>query len=474
MNKVTFNISGLHCASCKTLLEAEVGAIPGVKKIIVIYEKGRAGVEYDENETDLDKIFNKIKELGYTPELLDITATGKKTFNKNWLWAGIFVLVFAAGYFLIETFGGWSIMANLNNKNIGLGLIFIIGLLASFHCVGMCGGFIMAYSTRQLKITNDKLQISSHKLHLQYNLGRLISYTVIGGILGGFGSFFGINPDFSGALLLVAAVFMVLMGLGLATEIKWLDRIKLRMPDFVAKIIFKNRQTHPASLNPPRLAELGTPPERGISTPLLIEGNKPKGPFVIGLLTGFMPCGPLQAMQLYALSTGNWLSGALAMGVYALGTIPLLFGFGSFVSMLTASRMKQLLRISGIIVIILGLFTFSRALNAFGLLNPAPQNNQTPAAPAPAEAQTVEMTVSYSGYQPNVIYIKKGMPVHWIINLPKSMGCTDAIILYNGQNQISQRVNIGQTIIDFTPESGVSEIKFSCGMKMVWGKFVIN
>ncbi|MDD4902177.1 MAG: sulfite exporter TauE/SafE family protein [Patescibacteria group bacterium] len=447
MKKITFNISGLHCSSCKVLVEAEVGSLPGVKKIIVLFDKGRAGVEYDETKTDLDKIFSKIKELGYTPELLDITATGKKKFNKNWIGAGIFVLIFAGGYFLIQALGGWEIMANLNNEKVGYGLIFLIGLLASFHCVGMCGGFVMAYSTRQLQIKNYKLQISSHKLHLQYNLGRLISYTVIGGILGGFGAFFGINPNFSGTLLLVAAIFMVLMGLSLATEIKWLNKIKIQTPDFIAKVIFKNRQN-----------------------------REPKGPFVIGLLTGFMPCGPLQAMQLYALSTGNWLVGALSMAFYALGTIPLLFGFGHFVSTLTASRMKQLLKISGIIVIILGLFTFGRAMSSFGLLNPsAPKTPaQTTPAPTPAQAQTAELTVGYSGYQPNVIYIKKGVPVHWVINLPKSMGCTDAIILYNGQNQISKKLNIGQTVIDFTPESGLSEIKFSCGMKMVWGKFIIQ
>jgi uncharacterized protein len=443
MNKVVFNISGLHCASCKTLLEAEIGVMPGVQKFVVDFRSGRAGVKYEETATDLDKIFNKIKELGYTPELLDITATGQKKSYLGWIAAGIFVLVFAGGYFLIEYLGGWQIMSSLNNKNIGLGLIFIIGLLASFHCVGMCGGFIMAYSTNAIK--SEELRKKNYHLHLQYNLGRFISYTIIGGILGGFGSFFGINPNFSGALLLVAAIFMVLMGLSLATGIKWLDKIKLQTPDFIAKIIFQNRREH-----------------------------QPKGPFVIGLLTGFMPCGPLQAMQLYALSTGNWLQGALALGVYALGTIPLLFSFGSFVSMLTASRMKQLLKISGIIVIILGLFTFGRALGAFGLLNPAPQNNQTQTAPVPAEAQTVEMTVGYAGYQPNVIYIKAGVPVHWIIHHPRSTGCTDAIILYNGSDQVYRNLISGDTIIDFTPTPGAAEIQFSCGMKMVWGKFIVQ
>jgi sulfite exporter TauE/SafE len=429
-------------------VEAEVGEMPGVKKIIVIYDKGRAGVEYDETKVGLDAIFAKIKSLGYTPELLDITATGKKGFNKNWLAAGIFVLVFVAGYILIEVLGGFSVMANLNNKDVGLGLIFMIVILASFHCVGMCGGFVMAYSCVGKKPGAENPTATKNKnyrLHLQYNLGRFISYTIIGGILGGFGSFFGINPNFSGALLLVAAIFMVMMGLGLATDISWLEKIKLRTPEFIAKFIFKNRQN-----------------------------RQPKGPFVIGLLTGFMPCGPLQAMQLYALSTGSWLQGALTMGVYALGTIPLLFGFGSFVSLLTTSRMKQLLKISGVIVILLGLLTFSRALSSFGLLNPAKPAAPISAVPAQTDSQTVEMTVGYSGYQPNVIYIKKGVPVHWIIHHPRPTGCTDAIILYNGSNQVYRDLASGDTIIDFTPVAGATEIKFSCGMKMVWGKFIIQ
>ena len=98
----------------------------------------------------------------------------------------------------------------------------------------------MVYSTNSIK--NEELRKNNYRLHIQYNLGRFISYTIIGGILGGFGSFFGINPNFSGALLLVAAIFMVLMGLSLATGIKWLDKIKLSTPDFIAKFIFKNRE----------------------------------------------------------------------------------------------------------------------------------------------------------------------------------------------------------------------------------------
>src|SRR5437763_941359 len=118
MKKITFNIAGLHCSSCKTLVEAEVGEMPGVKKIVVLYDKKRAGVEYDETKIDLDQICSKIKTLGYKPELLNITATGKKGLNKNLVAAGIFIIIFVAGYLLIEMMGGFSIMAGLNNKNV--------------------------------------------------------------------------------------------------------------------------------------------------------------------------------------------------------------------------------------------------------------------------------------------------------------------------------------------------------------------
>jgi len=443
MSKQSFKISGLHCSSCKLLLESELAELPGVKKIKVDYPGGKATIEYSETETNLDKIFDKIKNLNYTPELA-LGKQEKKPINKKFIWGGLFIFIFITGIILINTLGGWDLLANLNDGNVGYGLIFLIGLLASFHCVGMCGGFIIAYSTSQLK---KEKATKNYKLHLQYNLGRLISYTIIGGILGGVGSFFGVNPIFSGSLLIVAAIFMVLMGLSLATNIKWLEKIKIKTPDFIAKIIFKNRN----------------------------QNKTPKSPFIIGLLTGLMPCGPLQAMQLYALSTGDWLTGALSMAVYVLGTIPVLFSFGSFVSLLTGSRIKQLLKISGVIVILLGLFTLSRGLDNFNLF----QAKEEPIKTAPAtndnsDYQIVNMSVTYAGYQPNVIHIKAGQPVKWIIDSQGATGCTSGIILYNGSQQISRQLSGSQDIIEFTPATGLTEIKFSCGMRMVWGKFIID
>jgi plastocyanin domain-containing protein len=115
-------------------------------------------------------------------------------------------------------------------------------------------------------------------------------------------------------------------------------------------------------------------------------------------------------------------------------------------------------------------------MSNFGLLNPSKPENQTSTTQTPEKinSQTVELTVGYSGYQPNIIYIKKDVPVHWIIHHPRATGCTDGIILYNGSQQVQKNLISGDTIIDFTPVAGVSEIKFSCGMRMVWGKFIVQ
>jgi len=283
---------------------------------------------------------------------------------------------------------------------------------------------------------------------LQYNIGRFISYTIIGGILGGFGSFFGINPIFTGVITLLAGVFMVLMGLSLLSNFKWLNKLRIKTPSLISKFLNKNRKS-----------------------------KNPKGPFVIGFLNGFMPCGPLQAMQLYALASGSIINGALAMGVYALGTIPLMFFFGSFISFISKERIKLIMKISGLIVILLGLIMLNRGLTNFGYgfksFVPDKQKSQTEYLinGNVNEYQNVHMELSNRGYEPNVLYVKAEIPVRWIIDVKQMSGCMDAIIMPD--YGIEKDLEYGENIIEFTPRE-IGEIKFSCWMQMVWGKFVVT
>ena len=429
--KIKFYIEGIHCAACKTIIETELQSIPGVKNINVNHQNGLAEIEIDSKKINQEIIFKNLEKLNYHPSEKELTK-GK---IKNWFPLTALILVLLS-YFFLNHFGALELLSELNGENISLGLILLIGLLSGFHCVGMCSGLVIAYST------NSSTKTSSH---LKYNLGRFISYTLIGGILGGLGSFFGINPVFTGTITIAAAIFMIILGITYVSHWPLLEKIKLHTPNFLAKIIF--RESHKKSS---------------------------RTPFIVGLLTGFMPCGPLQAIQLYALGTGSAWKGALAMAFFALGTSAVMIVFGLIVSSLSQKNIKHIIKISGILVILLGILMFSRGLENFNikLLPQQEINSETKQKSKKPEYQTVSMELNRFGYSPNVIRIKPEIPVRWIINVKQMSGCTNAIQI--SSLGIKKDLRYGENIIEFTPPKNVDEIKFSCWMKMVWGKFVID
>ncbi|MFA5413464.1 MAG: sulfite exporter TauE/SafE family protein [Patescibacteria group bacterium] len=364
----------------------------------------------------------------------------------KYILIGLGAVVLLGVYFILQKNGVLQIFSRLQDKNLGYGLLFVIGILASFHCVGMCGGFVVTYTASNCLQEGNQKKILPH---LYYNFGRIISYTLVGAVLGGIGSFFGVNPIFSGVLTLFAAAVMLAMGASLVKNINFIEKIKSKMPMFVAKYLFSQKYE-----------------------------KKSKGPLIIGFLNGFMPCGPLQAVQFYALGTGSALSGALSLFFFGAGTVFLMLGFGYFITSISSERVKKMMKISGVVVIILGLFMLNRGLTNFGWgfrnLLPNGQVVENPASgepPAEGEYQIIKMDLTYRGYVPNVLYVKKDVPVRWIINVKQMSGCTDAILLE--KFGIRKDLKYGENIIEFTPtETG--EIPFSCGMKMVWGKFIVN
>lgn len=320
----------------------------------------------------------------------------------------------------------FSTLAQLNQTNISYPLLFLIGLLSSLHCVGMCGGIVAAYCSAN----------PDPKAHWQYNLGRLISYTTIGALLGGFGAVFLPSPTVTGLITLVAGLVMVLYGL---------EQILTR----------------------PFLSKITLPWSRFFN---VFGQSKSATPFFVGLANGLMPCGPLQTLQLYALSSGSAVRGGLSLGVYALGTIPLMLGLGHFLSRLSRSQVSKALRISGVVIIILGLLLLGRAWESLkGRPQSQIQSSQT--EPAPSQSiQVARMDLTSGGYSPNTLRVKKGVPVRWVINVKQMSGCTNEILLpeYN----IRRKLNYGENTIEFTPTK-VGEVPFSCWMRMVWGKFIV-
>lgn len=464
MQSIKLKIIGIHCKSCKELIESEIGVLRGVKDIALNVKTSKAIIEYNNQQISEHEIIKEIENLNYEVKVIsgseNIANSDRKNtninegspFSKKIMIPIVALLLIGLLYFMVDRFGFLELLGKLNEPNLSYPLIFVIGILASFHCIGMCGGIVMAYTSRFCTSVKGNKSISLP--HINYNLGRILSYALTGVVLGGIGSFFGINNYFTGVITLLAGLFMIAVGLSLLAKFSILDRITNVLPSSYAR--FFSSQLHT---------------------------SKPRAPFVIGFLNGFMPCGPLQALQIYALSSGSALTGGLSMAAYGLGTAPLMLGFGNIISMFSLARMKQVMKISGIIVILLGLLTINRGLgsfNASGSNQPAVKTEISTKSDNPAKNngsnqennfQVAKMDLTYQGYVPSTLTVKKGIPVKWVINVKEMSGCTSEI-LFPAHN-IEKRLKKGENVIEFIPQAA-GTFKFSCGMQMVWGKFIVT
>ena len=189
-----------------------------------------------------------------------------------------------------------------------------------------------------------------------------------------------------------------------------------------------------------------------------------------------MPCGPLQSMQLYALSTGSPIKGAMSMLLFSLGTVPLMFGLGAISSLLSKKFTHKMMTVSAVLVVVLGVSMFSSgmSLSGFSLPTMAIGNNTDGQDKNEAKVndniQTVTTKLSSGRYEP--ITVKKGIPVKWIIKAEKKdiNGCNNEI--YIPKYNIEKKLAVGDNIIEFTPtESGT--FAYSCWMGMIRSKITV-
>ena len=230
----------------------------------------------------------------------------------------------------------------------------------------------------------------------------------------------------------------------------------------------------------PRLSSFNVSLPTGISRMLGItqkheQEYNHKNAMIMGALTFFLPCGFTQAIQLYAISTGDPIAGALTMGVFALGTTPGLIGIGGLTSIIKGSIAQYFFKFVSIVVIALALFNISNGFNLAGLQTFTTKTTNVDAGNDPNVTiengvQIVRMDQELFGYSPNSFVIQKDIPVKWVINSKESRSCAASIFMqkYN----IQQILNQGENVIEFTPDS-VGTIPFSCSMGMYTGSFTV-
>jgi copper chaperone CopZ len=206
-------VSDMHCTSCEGRIEREISKLPGILNVKAVYAKSIVEVEYDSNACSISEIKEAIKKAGYS-------IGGGSESNKV---AGI--LIIGVAIVLLSKFSAGFDMSSKLQSNVTYFVLFVIGLLTSLHCVGMCGGIMLSQSVA--KKNNGKL--SAIKPTLLYNTGRVISYTILGGIVGALGSVFNVSLKLKAGVAIFAGLFMIIMGFNMA-GFSLFRRLHIRMP----------------------------------------------------------------------------------------------------------------------------------------------------------------------------------------------------------------------------------------------------
>jgi sulfite exporter TauE/SafE/copper chaperone CopZ len=460
INRVTMRVEGMTCGACERRIEKELKALGGVLTVVARTGGGSVTVEYETGKVDRDRIEATIESTGYPIQREKHRDTG--------IALGI-GLALSGAYLAASSLGAFSYLPKVEG-GAGFAMLFAIGALSSFHCVAMCGGIALSQSVT----TGERL--SSLAPGLLYNAGRVASYTSIGALAGGLGSALQLSAGTRGAITLIAALFMILLGLKMFGIIRSFPSLLAALPK-------------------PVRARVSSAAERATKS----------GPFAVGLLNGLLPCGPLQSMQLYALGTGSAAAGALAMLWFSLGTVPLMFLFALTATILPRKFMPRMVKASAVLVIFLGTVTLARAASIAGIslpgiadqpsialremspgdlipaqaTEPKPITEPTPsketatstAAADKPRRQTVLTEFKNGRYVPFAVRV--GIPVSWTIRISERdlNGCNDEIVI--PAYGISQRLAPGDTVIEFTPAKA-GKIPYSCWMGMIRSSITVT
>lgn len=452
MNKIIIPIQGMHCRSCEILIEDELKNIKNVEKAIVDHKKGTAEIHYLGRELDQDKVIEAIEKAGYKSG----TAEKPPLISTNWRdWTDLLLSLMALFiiYVLVDALGLTKIFSVGTSQPSNLLAVLLIGVTAGFStCITLTGGLILGLSARFAEMHPETTTIQRFKPHLFFNAGRILSYIFLGGLIGLAGSFLQLSGVALGLMTLAVALAMFTLGLQLTGLFPRFTSIGLTLPKGISRMFgIGKRQNHEYSHT---------------------------NAMILGALTFFLPCGFTQAMQLFAISTGNFVQGAAIMGAFAIGTMPGLLGIGGLTSIVKGAFASRFFKFAGVVVVAFAIFNLNNSINLLGLhtlflsgssIN-AKAATQDPNVTLEGNVQVVRMRQKSNGYQPNSFTIYKDIPVRWIITSDDPNSCASSIV--SDKLNIRKTLQAGENIIEFTPKE-TGRIGFSCSMGMYTGVFEV-
>lgn len=331
----TFHVNGMHCNACVLMTESEIGDVPYVSHAKTTLKTHSVEVTGDFGDMtqeaiaeDLSKVLTK---HGYS---LSVEKQSKATNWVDFKMAVPIAIAFAILFIALQKMG---IVNLVNTSSVTYGTAFVIGIIASLStCMAVVGGLVLSMSATFAK-EGDKV-----KPQLLFHGGRLVSFFILGGVIGAIGTAFALNTMATFLLSVIIGIVMLILGINLLDTFHWAKRLQPSTPKFLSK------------------HALGVSKFSHTLTPLLV-----------GIATFFLPCGFTQSMQIYTLTTGSFLNGGLTMLAFALGTLPVLalISFSSF-SIKNSSKAGVFFKTAGLVVIMFALFNLINSLVIIGLIPP--------------------------------------------------------------------------------------------------------
>ena len=353
---------------------------------------------------------------------------------------GVTMIVLLAVYQIAKQFEFLSFSTTTTGDVVGLGTIFVIGLTASVSsCLAMVGGLLLSVTAAWDEAHPEASHMQRLLPQIHFNVGRILGYLVLGGVTGWIGKSLLLSVKATGYVKIGLSFVMIWLGLSI---LGFIPRRYCRLP-------------LPRSVS-------------GLFT-RLTSSDAVAAPFLLGALTYFVPCGFTQSMQVMALGSGSFQSGALIMGIFALGTLPSLLGIGALSSFAEGKIGKLFFTAAGSASLLLGLGGVQSGLSLADI-------NVLPAFSTVANAETdpnvsmdkngqqvITVNVTNAGYSATSFTVNPDTPTWIYANVPQPLsGCLTSMVV--PAYEMSRDLQKGANWIG--PIKPTRDFAFMCSMGM--------
>lgn len=325
----------MHCQACILLTESELAQHPKVSSARSSLKTHSVEVTGNFGDLAPETIAQELSALlekhGYT---LSVVQPQSVVHWSDFTYALPIAFGFSVIFVALQKMG---IVNLVDTSSISYGTAFLVGVIASLStCMAVVGGLVLSLSATFAR-EGDRINPQ-----LLFHAGRIVAFFLLGGLIGALGANFSLNTTGTFWLTALIGLVMLILGINLLDVFPWVKRFQPTIPKFLSR------------------HALGVSKLNHALTPLLA-----------GVATFFLPCGFTQSMQLYTLSTGSFLNGALTMLAFAIGTLPVLalISFSSY-RIQESSKAGIFFKSAGLIVILFALMNIVNSLVIIGLIPP--------------------------------------------------------------------------------------------------------